>query len=99
MTLHPTFEEKKSGTHLAEIEVGSLETVKTIALRRVHMQEWLAISITVMIGILVAILIISIAMFPVRSANIKDIAGFTVGPLIGIYATVMGFYFGSKSKD
>ena len=82
-----------------EISIGRIESVKTLAVRRANMQAWLAISMTIMIGVLATLSLFAAIVYPDRFSAIKDMISFILGPLIGIYATIVGFYFGAKSHD
>jgi hypothetical protein len=78
-------------------EIGPLSEAPFEIKKRESVRERLAITLTYTV-IAAAILPMAAAIiFPDRAPIIKELAPIVIGPLIGIYGTVLGFYF-SQNK-
>lgn len=79
------------------VEIGSLNTKpETTETRRENVRERLAMTLTYAVIGLGGLCIALSVIFPDRSENLTKIASSFLGPMIGVYGTVMGFYFNDK---
>lgn len=77
-------------------DIGPLSDVPFEVRKRESVRERLAVTLTYTLIGTVAFLLIIVVLLPDRALIIKDIAPVLIGPLIGIYGAVIGFYFGSS---
>ena len=80
------------------IDIPSLDDTKTNERHEDLTREKLALRITSMVGAIIALAIVSVALFPNQATTIKDIVVSVVPELIVVLGTVIGFYFGAKRK-
>ena len=78
------------------IFVGPPETLSLVEQRRDNVREKIALRLTYMMITIVLIPIVTSIIFPDRAGAIKEIASSMLGPMVGIYGVVLGFYFGTR---
>jgi hypothetical protein len=76
------------------IEVGHLENPSTVDLRRDNIREKIALHQTYLVIVATVMPIVAAVIFPDRAASIKEISTSIIPIIIGIYGTIIGFYFG-----
>jgi hypothetical protein len=77
-------------------DIGPLTEVPFETKKRETVRERLATNLTYTVIATVIIPLITVAIFPERAAMMKELAPIIISPLIGVYGTVLGFYFGQQ---
>jgi hypothetical protein len=79
------------------LDIGPLnEHPRTMEERREGVRERLAMTLTYAVVGLGGLCVVLAVAFPDRAAKLSEITSVFLGPLIGVYGTVLGFYFSDK---
>ena len=85
----------KNNTEL-EIDVLAPEELKTTEVLKNSVREKIAMRLTYSVITISLVPIIGAVIFPDRSPAIRDVAVSIIPAVVGIYGTIIGFYFGDK---
>ena len=88
-------DEPQGVTNAAEVlDLRPLEKPSTIQWHRETIREKIALLLTYSIIAITVIPVLAVIAFPASAAAIKEVATSIIPAAIGIYGTIIGFYFG-----
>ena len=88
-------DEQQDVTNGSEVvDLSPLEKPSTIQWHRETIREKIALLLTYSIIAITVIPVLAVIVFPASAAAIKEVAASIIPAAIGIYGTIIGFYFG-----
>jgi hypothetical protein len=90
----PTDPRKEFTAEIQVADVGTIEEPPNVEWRRDNLRARIALLLTYAVIVMMVVPIVAVVAFPASAAAIKEVTTVVIPATIGIYGSIIGFYFG-----